>query len=69
LNKVFKDFIDHKELPLDMLLVALDQLSTYYYNEIKRGFNNEGNFRLADQFSSYRTNNEFLDLKEQINPK
>jgi hypothetical protein len=42
LNYLYKTLIEHKEVTLDVAVLVFNKLLIYYYNEIMRGFSNEG---------------------------
>jgi hypothetical protein len=44
-NTVMKRFLKWKEVPLDMLIHSLQQLQTYYLNEIQRAMCGIGQYR------------------------
>ena len=54
LNSLFEKVMEHKQRPVDVLNIAMLQLSIHYCNEIKLGFTNIGNYKLKQEFSSPR---------------
>ena len=59
LNNLLKLICDRVELPLDVVVLSLNQLSIYYSNEIRYGFGNRGNYRLRPEFKEQC----FLDVR------
>ncbi len=41
-----------KEVDIDVAVLSFNQLQIYYYNEIRRGFANKGNYTLKNEFLS-----------------
>ncbi len=44
MNYLYKTLIEHKEVTLDVAVLVFNKLLIYYYNEIMRGFSNEGKY-------------------------
>ena len=65
MNHLFKDVQEHKELPLDTVVLSFLQLSIYYSNEIKKGFGNCGNYKLKPEFLRFYMDSRFADLQTQ----
>ena len=68
LNYVFKDVQDHKELPLDCVVLSFLQLSIYYCNEIKKGLGNTGEFRLRNEYREYFIDSKYVELRKAVAP-
>ena len=52
LNNLLKWFQDRKFLSLDLVMLSIYQITIYYYNEIKRGFGNLGEYQLKTLYQS-----------------
>jgi hypothetical protein len=50
-NSVLKRLLQWKEAPVDSFVLSLYHLQVYYYNEIKRGLCQIGNFQLCPEFA------------------
>ena len=44
MNNLFKIMVNRKDVPAELAILSLSYLTNYYYNEIKRGFCDEGKF-------------------------
>jgi hypothetical protein len=53
-NTVMKRFLKWKEVPLDLLIHSLQELQTYYANEIQRAMCGIGQYHLLKEFSHYQ---------------
>ena len=66
LNFLLKLVLEHKIRPLDVVCLALLQLSIFYCNEIKLGFGNKGNYKLDPLLSSkYQLDSRYI-LTRQV---
>lgn len=68
LNNLFKYILERKTKPLDVVVLALYQLSIYYSNEIKLGFENIGEYKLKAEFKHFSTEKEYLQQREVTDP-
>ena len=69
LNNLLKLICDRVELPLDVVILSLNQLSVYYCNEIKFGFGNRGNYRLRPEFKEkFFLDTRFINTRETMEP-
>lgn len=64
-----KTILEHKQRPLDVVNLAMLQLSIYYCNEIKLGFANRGNLKLDPVYSKYRMEAQYILTRKVTNPE
>ena len=48
MNKVIKQVTDHKEVPIDKILLILHNFQNYYINEFHRALNGLGQYKISD---------------------
>ena len=61
LNTVLKHLQHYKEAPIDVIVLSLYHLQSFYYNEIQRGFSALGSFSLDGRYSALtRPHDEIL---------
>ena len=53
-NTVIKQFLTWKEVPVDILVHSLQELLSYYLDEIQRATCGLGQYRLKKEFSHYQ---------------
>jgi hypothetical protein len=68
LNNLVKWFQDRKFLSLDLVMLSIYQITIYYYNEIKRGFGNLGEYQLKTLFQSCYIAVTMAELRECKHP-
>ena len=69
LNNLLKILNERVELPLDVVILSIQQLSIYYSNEIKIGFGNRGNYRLLAQFKEQcYVDAKFINTRDAMEP-
>lgn len=70
MNAVIKRLLNWKEAPADTLILCLQKLQLYYWNEILRGFCNLGQYRLRSEFGNLIQNVEEIQFPTNIcNPQ
>ncbi|CAF0812270.1 unnamed protein product, partial [Brachionus calyciflorus] len=69
LNNLLKIINERIELPLDLVILSVQQLSIFYTNEIKIGFGNRGNYRLRPEFREICfVDTRFISTRETMSP-
>lgn len=69
LNRVLKGLHDWKEVPIDVMVLSLFQLQTYYHNEVQRGLCGIGKYTLKPQYLSLSRSTDELDLLKCEDPR
>ena len=68
-NNLFKSLVDYKEVDIDVAVLCFNQLQIYYWNEIRRGFNNKGIFSLKNKHQKLFVVFEDSELRECVPPE
>ena len=62
MNRVIKDLQSWKEAPVDVMVMSLYQLQSYYFNEVQRGLCGLGEYQLKESHSSLAREVGEIDL-------
>ncbi|RNA23232.1 hypothetical protein BpHYR1_014571 [Brachionus plicatilis] len=69
LNNLLKMINTRNEVPLDVIVLSVHQLSIYYSNEVKLGFGNRGNNRLKPEFQEMCfLDTRYINIRESMAP-
>ncbi|RNA44067.1 hypothetical protein BpHYR1_014825 [Brachionus plicatilis] len=69
LNNLLKMINKRNEVPLDVIVLSVHQLSIYYSNEVKLGFGNRGNYGLKPEFQEMCfLDTRYINIRESMAP-